>query len=78
MICPRTVQTGRMYMRYDRVRAGIAGFGMSGQIFHAPFLHADERYQIRKVYERTSKRAEQLYPYVETVRRNCWGMILIW
>lgn len=55
-------------MRYDRVRAGIAGFGMSGQIFHAPFLHADERYQIRKVYERTSKRAEQLYPYVETVR----------
>lgn len=52
----------------NRIRVGLAGFGMSGQIFHAPFLAADDRYELKKVYERTSNRAREEYPDVETVR----------
>lgn len=55
-------------MKNGIITVGIAGFGMSGQVFHAPFLDADRRFQIKKVYERTSERAKERYPYVETVR----------
>lgn len=51
------------------VRVGLAGFGMSGQIFHAPFIHADPRFSLCKVYERSSERAKEEYPAVEVVHR---------
>lgn len=50
------------------LQVGIAGFGMSGRIFQAPFLNADPLFQIKKVYERTTCRAEAEYPYIQTVR----------
>lgn len=50
------------------INVGLAGFGMSGKIFQAPFLNADERFHIKKVYERTSERAKEEYTYVEIVR----------
>ncbi len=55
-------------MQNGIIQVGVAGFGMSGKIFHAPFLHADKRYQIKKVYERATQRAKEEYPYVEIVR----------
>lgn len=55
-------------MKNKIIQVGIAGFGMSGTIFHAPFLHADDCFRIKKVYERTTERAKEEYPYVETVR----------
>ena len=54
--------------KYKKIQVGIAGFGMSGQIFHGPFLDADQRFRIKKVYERTTEHAKERYPYVETVR----------
>jgi predicted dehydrogenase len=50
------------------INVGLAGFGMSGKIFQAPFLDADERFLIKKVYERTSEKSKEEYPYVEIVR----------
>jgi len=50
------------------INVGIAGFGMSGEIFQAPFLHANPHFAIKKVYERNSDRASAEYPYVEIVR----------
>ncbi len=50
------------------IRVGIAGFGLSGQVFHAPFLKLDPRYSLRKVYERTTSRAKAEYPEAEIVR----------
>ena len=50
------------------IRVGVAGFGMAGQIFHAPYLHADPHFAIRKVYERSSEHAKKEYPYAEIVR----------
>lgn len=52
-----------------RIRVGLAGFGMSGKIFHAPFIHASQQFELRKVYERTSSYSRQEYPEVEIVRR---------
>ncbi len=50
------------------IRVGIAGFGMSGKIFQAPFLHANEHFEITKVMERTTERSKEEYPYVTIVR----------
>ncbi|MDO5111987.1 MAG: Gfo/Idh/MocA family oxidoreductase [Clostridia bacterium] len=55
-------------MQNKKIQVAIAGFGMSGKIFHAPFLHADERFAIKRVYERATERAKEEYPYVEVVR----------
>jgi len=56
-------------MRYDTcIRVGLAGFGMSGQIFHAPFIHAHPGFCLKKVYERSGNRAKEAYPESETVR----------
>ncbi len=42
------------------IPVGLAGFGMSGQVFHAPFISADPRFTLKKVYERTTDKAKQL------------------
>lgn len=47
---------------------GLAGFGMSGEVFHAPYIATDPRFALSVVYERTGSRAEELYPAVTTVR----------
>lgn len=50
------------------INVGIAAFGMSGKIFHAPFLNADKRFNLKKVFERTTikqkKNTHQFKPYV--------------
>ncbi|TCP97820.1 putative dehydrogenase [Cricetibacter osteomyelitidis] len=50
------------------INVGIAGFGMSARTFHAPFLHRDPRFQIKKVLERSTEKAKEKYDYVEIVR----------
>ena len=50
------------------IRTAIAGFGLSGRIFQAPFLHADPNFELKKVYERKSERSKEEYPYVTVVR----------
>lgn len=43
---------------------GILSFGMSGRIFHAPFVHAHPGFKFKAVVERTNKNAQQYYPDV--------------
>ena len=52
----------------EAIRVGLAGFGMSGEIFHAPFIHADPRFHLARVYERSSSRSREEYPEAEVVR----------
>ncbi|SPY33088.1 Gfo/Idh/MocA family oxidoreductase [Pasteurella canis] len=49
------------------INVGIAGFGMSAKTFHSPFLDLDPRFQIKKVFERTTMHSKTYYPYVEVV-----------
>ncbi|NCB42607.1 MAG: oxidoreductase [Clostridia bacterium] len=53
------------------INVGIAGFGLSGKTFHAPFLHASPNFQIKKVFERNSEKSKEEYPYVQVVHRFC-------
>ena len=50
------------------IRTAIAGFGLSGKIFQAPFIHADPNFELKKVYERKTERAKEEYPDVQIVR----------
>ncbi|MVN92499.1 Gfo/Idh/MocA family oxidoreductase [Mucilaginibacter aquatilis] len=43
---------------------GILSFGMSGRIFHAPFVHAHQGFNFKAVVERTNKNVNQFYPDV--------------
>jgi scyllo-inositol 2-dehydrogenase (NADP+) len=51
------------------IHVGIASYGMSGEIFHAPLLHTRKGFQITKILERTKDRSKERYPYAEIVRK---------
>ncbi|QIW15495.1 oxidoreductase [Pasteurellaceae bacterium RH1A] len=52
----------------QEIKVAIAGFGYSGRVFHAPFLKADKRFQVVKVFERSSQNALEHLEGVEIVR----------
>ena len=39
----------------NKIRTGLASYGMSGRVFHAPFLEANPGYILKTVLERTQK-----------------------
>jgi scyllo-inositol 2-dehydrogenase (NADP+) len=49
------------------VKTAIIGFGLSGRVFHAPFLHTHPGFQIKKILQRHGKSAKEIYPYVDIV-----------
>ncbi|OBX06400.1 Gfo/Idh/MocA family oxidoreductase [Gallibacterium genomosp. 3] len=51
------------------IRVGIAGFGMSANVFHLPFLLNDPRFQVVKIFERTGNKVATKYPQITTVRQ---------
>ncbi|RLD74833.1 MAG: oxidoreductase [Bacteroidetes bacterium] len=51
----------------DQIKTGIIGFGLSGKVFHAPFLHTHKGFKLEKIVERKSKESKKIYPYVEVV-----------
>lgn len=51
-------------MANKRIITGILSYGMSGQVFHAPFLDQKTRFELRAVVERTKKLAQERYPEV--------------
>jgi predicted dehydrogenase len=50
------------------LQVGIVGFGMSAQVFHAPFIAHMPGYQLRAVVERRTNHAAEKYPWVLTYR----------
>ena len=55
-------------MAEQKIKTGVAAFGMSGSVFHAPFLDLHEGFELCTVVERSKNRLRQHYPYVKTVR----------
>lgn len=51
-----------------KINVGIVGFGMSAKDFHIPFIQSNPNFQILKILERKSDKAQKLYPEIETVR----------
>ncbi|HEV3323969.1 MAG TPA: Gfo/Idh/MocA family oxidoreductase, partial [Puia sp.] len=50
------------------VNTAICSFGMSGRVFHAPFLHVSPAFQFYSVWEREKNLASQIYPSVHVCR----------
>jgi len=50
------------------VRTALCSFGMSGWVFHAPFIAINPGFELSVVWERTKNLAPAKYPGVKTVR----------
>jgi scyllo-inositol 2-dehydrogenase (NADP+) len=50
------------------VNTAICSFGMSGRVFHAPFLHVSPCFQLWSVWEREKNLASKIYPGVRVCR----------
>lgn len=50
----------------NQIKTGILSFGMSGQIFHAPFVAAHAGFDFCAVVERSKKNAQAIYPNIKS------------
>ena len=50
------------------VNTALCSFGMSGWVFHAPFLQVNPHFNLYAVWERTKHLAEEKYPGIKTYR----------
>lgn len=50
------------------IQTALCSFGMSGKVFHAPFLHTNPKFNLYGVWERTKILAEKIYPDIKTFR----------
>ena len=46
------------------ITAGLLAYGMSGKVFHAPFLDTHEGFSLKAVVERSKKNAKNDYPQI--------------
>ncbi|HJW18051.1 MAG TPA: Gfo/Idh/MocA family oxidoreductase [Flavisolibacter sp.] len=52
----------------DPIRTAILSYGMSGKLFHAPFLYVHPGFELYGVWERTKNVASNDYPDIKTFR----------
>jgi len=52
----------------QKINAALCSFGMSGWVFHAPFIHAHNGFNLYGVYERSKDLAAEKYPSIKTYR----------
>ena len=50
------------------VNTALCSFGMSGHLFHAPFISVNPKFNLYGVFERTKNRTQAIYPTVKTFR----------
>jgi len=50
-----------------QLNTGVIGFGLSGKVFHAPFLHTHPGFNLKKIVERNSTESKNIYPELEVV-----------
>ncbi len=55
-------------MSLKTINAGLAGFGLSGRYFHAPFLSVIPGFRLKGVFERTKNEAQAFDPSIENHR----------
>lgn len=52
----------------QKINTALCSFGMSGLLFHAPFIHLHPGFNLYGVWERTKNLAKEKYPSVKTFR----------
>ncbi|WP_416670961.1 oxidoreductase [Egbenema bharatensis] len=51
-----------------QIQVGLVGYGIAGQVFHAPLINAVPALKLAKVVERHGEASRQQYPWVEVVQ----------
>ena len=51
-----------------KIKTGLASFGLSGQVFHAPFIDVHDGFELTAVVERSKNTAASVYPGIRSVR----------
>lgn len=46
----------------EKIKAALLSFGMSGKVFHAPFISLHPGFELAGAWERTKKDIEEMYP----------------
>ncbi|MDE3143442.1 MAG: Gfo/Idh/MocA family oxidoreductase [Bacteroidota bacterium] len=50
----------------QKIKTALLSYGMSGKIFHAPFIDAHPGFQLMGAWERSKKNIQQDYPYAKS------------
>ncbi len=50
----------------SKINTGLLAYGMSGKVFHAPFINAHAGFNFTAIVERTNKLAQQAYPNIKS------------
>ncbi len=50
------------------IATGLLSYGMSGEIFHGPLIHAHSGFELKVIAERSRNKASQRYPQIISVR----------
>jgi len=51
----------------DTINTAIIGFGLSGKVFHAPFIHTHRGFHLSVIVERNRRESREIYPYVDVL-----------
>jgi predicted dehydrogenase len=52
----------------NKIQVGLASFGMSGMVFHAPILTHHPGFRLTKIVERSKNEVSKIYPGITSVR----------
>ncbi len=52
----------------DTINTGIIGFGLSGKVFHAPFIHTHPGFRLSVIVERHHHHSNDIYPYIDVIQ----------
>ena len=52
------------------VNTCIIGFGLSGRVFHAPFIHSHPGFSLSAIVERNSQDSKEIYPEVNVLKHH--------
>jgi predicted dehydrogenase len=50
------------------INTALCSYGMSGRVFHAPFISVNPKFNLYGVFERTKNEAQKHYPNIKTFR----------
>lgn len=62
--CTFCFQIISIHLRMNKIITGLLAYGMSGKVFHTPFLSANAGFKLQAVVERTSKKAAADLPEI--------------
>lgn len=54
----------------ETIKTGLIGFGLSGRVFHAPFLDLSEEFELTSIVQRSNESAKYSYPDATIVKSH--------